>query len=182
MTSYKTYMIKGMRALPVVRQISGGVIVYTMKDGKIKILLLEQNNSRYRRVGRNAKKKVIDIGPSGRVESGESIQQTAKRELFQETGLKLKLDNGYFDQYSYAFVGKALKGRFKGKKSYIKRTRKYFIASASQQQLKHLRLSDEHVSYRFSTIEDALDSKDIMKPQKQLLKRLQKRLHRRNIN
>ncbi|MDE1870798.1 MAG: NUDIX domain-containing protein [Candidatus Micrarchaeota archaeon] len=170
-------MRKKNPALPVVRQVSGGVIVYIIRNGKAEILLLEQNNSRYGRTGRNARKKVIDIGPSGRVENGESILQTAKRELFQETGLRLNLDKGYFDKYSYVFVGKALKGRFKGKKSSIRRTRKYFIAMATPQQLEHLKLSDEHVSYRFSTIEEALDSKDIMRPQKELLKRLKKRIH-----
>jgi 8-oxo-dGTP pyrophosphatase MutT (NUDIX family) len=161
--------------LPSVRMVSCGVIVYTKQDGTVKILLLEQNNKRYEDRGRKLKKKVIDIGPSGQVEGDENMFQTATRELLQETNLSLKIDPGYTDSYSYVFEGIAYNGKFKDKKARIIKTRKYFLASASEEQLRNLKLSDEHVSYKFATLEEALSSKYIMKPQKELLRRLQAR-------
>jgi 8-oxo-dGTP pyrophosphatase MutT (NUDIX family) len=161
--------------LPSVRMISGGVIVYTRNEGVIKILLLEQNNKRYERKGRKAKKRVIDIGPSGRLEEGENTLQAARRELKQETNLDLEIEDDYTDSYSYVFEGEAYEGKDKGKRAKIIKTRKYYLASATGAQLANLKLSDEHVSYRLVTIDEALKSKEITKPQKQLLKRLKER-------
>jgi 8-oxo-dGTP pyrophosphatase MutT (NUDIX family) len=166
--------------LPSVKQISGGVIVYVRKDGLVKILTLEQNNARYNRTGKDAKKRVIDIGPSGRVEQGETILEAAHRELKQETNLELTLDKGYTDSYSYVFEGVAYSGKYKGSKAKIVKTRTYFMANVTDEQLKKLKLSDEHVSYKFVTIDEALKSKDIMKPQKELLKRLKQKFADQN--
>jgi 8-oxo-dGTP pyrophosphatase MutT (NUDIX family) len=161
--------------LPSIKQISGGVIVYTRQDGQIKILLLEQNNVRYKRTKKNARKKVIDIGPSGRVEGSETVFEAALRELKQETNLDLDVSEDYTDSYSYVFEGVAYEGEHKGEKAKIVKTRTYYLASASEEQLKSLKLSDEHISYRFATLDEAIHSKEIMKPQKGLLKRLKER-------
>jgi len=168
--------------LPSVRMISGGVIVYTRKDGVLRILLLEQNNKRYERKGRKAKKRVIDIGPSGRLEGQENALEAAKRELKQETNLDLKIEDDYTDSYSYVFEGEAYEGKDKGKRAKIIKTRKYYLAHASEDQLKKLKLSDEHISYKLVTIDEALHSKDIMRPQKGLLKRLKARFASSDTN
>ena len=170
--------------LPSVKMTSGGVIVYTVKGGVVRILLLEQNNKRYAQKGRKSKKRVIDIGPSGRLEQGETTLEAATRELKQETNLELNIEDDYTDSYSYVFEGEALEGKDKGRRARIIKTRKYHIAYASDEQLKKLRLSDEHISYRFATIDEALASKDIMRPQKGLLKRLKERfaLSSANVN
>lgn len=159
--------------LPATRQVSCGVIVCIKIGSAVKILLLEQNNAHY---GRAKKRKIMDIGPSGRVEAGESIIETARRELKQETNLDLEIEKDFKDSYSYAFDAIAYEGKFKGSKTKIIKTRKYFLAYASEQQLKKLKLSDEHVAYKFVTIEEALSLKSLMKPQKELLKRLRSRL------
>lgn len=163
-------------ALPTIRQISAGVIVLNRKDGETKILLLDQNNKRYNRLGKGAKKRVVDIGPNGKVEQGESILKAARRELVQETNLDLKIEKGFRGSYNYHFNVIAASGKLKGQKVHVFKTRIYFLAYASEKELKALKLSDEHVSYEFVTIDQALRSKFLMKPQKIFLKNLKERL------
>lgn len=160
--------------LPTIRQVSAGVIVTSQRDGSLKILLLEQNNKRYNRRGKMGRRKVIDIGPGGKVEQGETLLETAKRELKQETNLDITVQEGFKASYNYYFDVIANEGKFKGQKVHVFKTRIYFLASASPEELKKLKLSDEHIAYEFLTIKEALNSKDIMKPQKALLQKLEK--------
>lgn len=162
--------------IPTIRQISAGVIVLKSEAGKTAILLLEQNNKRYNRTGRSANKKVIDIGPNGKVEQGERILDAAKRELLQETNLDLKIERGFRESYNYHFDVIADSGKFKGRKVHVFKTRIYFLAKASEKDLSRLKLSDEHITSEFVTIEEALRLKSLMKPQRIFLKRLKERL------
>lgn len=160
------------KRLPGIRQISGGVIVCVKsRDGPL-ILLLKQNNKRYERTGRDSKKEIIDIGPSGKVEHGERLLQAAMRELRQEIGIDLKIEKNYIDSFSYKFEAIAYEGKFKGKRVRVYKTRKYYLAFASPKQLKRIKLSDEHVSYSLVPIEEAMKTKGVTNPQRYLLKRL----------
>lgn len=162
-------------SLPTVRQISAGAIVYNNSDG-IRILLLEQNNAHYNRKGRDARRKIIDIGPCGRVEKDESLLRAAKRELKQETNLDLHIDTSFKGKVSYTFDAVALEGRFKGRKVHIRKTRIYFIADASRNDLKKLKLSEEHIAYMLVTIDEAIKIKYLHNSQRDLLKMLRTRL------
>ena len=162
--------------LPRARQISAGVIVLSWRETEPMILLLEQNNKRYNRKGKNAKRKVIDIGPSGKVESGETLIEAAKRELKQETNLDLIIARNFRESYSYSYDVVSNAGKYEGRKIHILKTRIYFLAKASEKDLAKLKLSDEHVKYYLMPLEQAIKSKLLMKPQALLLKRLKERL------
>lgn len=65
-----------------------GSVVYTVKD-RIKYYLLIENDSGH-------------IGfPKGHIEYGESEEETAMREVFEETGLKIEIDPKTRQEYTY---------------------------------------------------------------------------------
>lgn len=61
----------------------GGVII---KDGKV--LIVHQDNQ-------------VSVFPKGHVEKGESEIETAKREIFEETGVIAKLDKKFRYEFGY---------------------------------------------------------------------------------
>ncbi|MGI0100231.1 MAG: NUDIX domain-containing protein [Candidatus Micrarchaeaceae archaeon] len=164
------------KSVHVIREMSAGVIVYNRNDGITRILLLEQNNKFYKRRGRSLHRRVIDIGPCGRVEKGESILHAARRELKQEANLDLHIDMSISDSFSYRFNGKVLSGRLKGTKALIIKTRKYFVSMASDSDLKNLKLSDEHKSYMLIPIDKAINSRLLERSKLEMLKRMRPRI------
>ncbi len=74
-----------------VYQKSCGVIVYRTVNGKREYLCLLQNISGTYSV------------PKGHLEAFESEQDCAKRELFEETGIKTQLIDGFKTEFSYTF-------------------------------------------------------------------------------
>src|SRR5580700_10472873 len=114
--------------IPTVRApLSAGAIIYTKKGSEIMVLLLEQSNKFYKRSGRRANKRVIDVGACGRLEYGENLIKAARREMKQETNLELDIDQSFKGDVSYTFDGIAERGKFKGRKAHIKRVRIYFM-------------------------------------------------------
>ena len=68
---------------------SCGSIVYTMENGVRKFLLIKSVNTGH-------------IGfPKGHVEFGESEKETAMREVFEETGLRIEPENDFRSEYKY---------------------------------------------------------------------------------
>ena len=67
---------------------SCGVIAYTIIDGEIHYLLVKQNNS-------------FICFPKGHVEVGEKEEETALRELKEETGISATLLDGFRESISY---------------------------------------------------------------------------------
>ncbi len=163
--------------LPTVRApLSAGAIVYIKNGNEIMILLLEQSNKFYKRTGKNAAKRVIDVGPCGRLEYGENLIKAARREMKQETNLDLSIDQSFKGSVSYTFDGIAERGRLKGRKAHIRRVRIYFMARAYDKDLVNLRVSEEHSRYIWMPMEQAIRSKLLRNPQKALLRKLQSRL------
>ena len=67
---------------------SCGIVPYIVKDGEIHFVLITQNNG-------------ITCFPKGHVEKGETEEQTALRECFEETKLEVNIIPGYRDATTY---------------------------------------------------------------------------------
>lgn len=80
------------------REKSCGAVVYTLVDGKIFYLLIKSLSGVYG-------------FPKGHVESGESEEETALREVFEEVGIKLTLDRNFRieDEYTIPYHDGILK-------------------------------------------------------------------------
>ena len=65
-----------------------GAVVYKKENGKLEFLLVYQNNGHY-------------SFPKGHVESGEIEEQTAIREIKEETNLDVEIDTNFRYQISY---------------------------------------------------------------------------------
>lgn len=68
-----------MRRLPAVNETSAGGVVVDVKDGRARIAIIARRN----RSGR-----IEWCLPKGHVEPGETLRQTAEREVAEETGIR----------------------------------------------------------------------------------------------
>lgn len=69
-------------------ELTGGAVMFTVKDGKRKYLIIKNESGH--------------IGfPKGHVEYGETIEQTAAREVLEETGLSLDIFGSFRHEYTY---------------------------------------------------------------------------------
>ena len=93
---------------------SCGAVVFTREDGDIKYVIVES--------------KTGCFGfPKGHTEKGEFEVETALREIFEETGLEVKLIDGFRKETSYTF-------EFNGRK--VLKNVVYFLAEYSGGMLK----------------------------------------------
>ncbi len=82
----------------------------------------------------------------GHIEQGESIQEAALREAYEETGIQsLRLIPGFKHKVTYFFTRGTTK---------IKKTVVYFIAVTDT---KKVEISNEHVGYCWRTYDEALE-------------------------
>lgn len=71
---------------------SCGAVTYTIKNGRILYLLIKNQSGH--------------VGfPKGHVEYGESEWDTIRREVFEETGLHIKPDLSFREEYNYRLCG-----------------------------------------------------------------------------
>lgn len=89
----------------LLRQTSAGGVVFQSKDSGVEVCLV----GRGRRAGRK-KNALIWCLPKGHVEEGERLEETALREVREETGLWGRL-LGPLEQISYEFSDTSVKGR-----------------------------------------------------------------------
>lgn len=151
--------------LPIANQLSTGAILYFFRDGKPHIVLLTQNGEFYHKSTND-----VDIGPSGGMEGTDEIK-SAKREIKEETGLEPELDTRFAEDTSYEFNAPAREGPYKGQMARIRKTRRYYLAGISEDDLKKIRLSPEHTSWSAIPLQDALESPDLKPNQKELLQK-----------
>jgi 8-oxo-dGTP pyrophosphatase MutT (NUDIX family) len=137
---------------------STGAIIFRRENGKIFYLLLY-----YPSLSHRAEKNFWDF-PKGHIEKGENEIDTAKREIFEETGIKeIKFLDGFKEQIKYFF-------KWKGKN--ILKYVTFYLAETNQKEIK---ISPEHLDWCWAEFETALtllthkNSKDILKKAKAFL-------------
>jgi 8-oxo-dGTP pyrophosphatase MutT (NUDIX family) len=114
------------------RETSYGAIVFRREDGKIKYLLLHYQVGHWE-------------FPRGHPEKGEAEQDTVLRELKEETGItKVKFVEGFKKDISFYFRRKTI---------LILKTAVFYLLETPEKKVK---LSREHIGYKWATIETAL--------------------------
>jgi len=102
--------------------------------------------------------------PRGNVEKGESEVEAAKREVFEETGLKVEFIPGFKAETSWFY---------KKDGKLVKKTVVYFLAKTDKKEIK---ISWEHKGYEWLTFEEAMkrlkfeNTKEILKKANNFLK------------
>ncbi len=116
---------------------SAGAVIFRKEGDKNFYLLLHYPSSA------KAPKEYWDF-PKGHIEKEENLEETAKREVEEETGLKdLKLIEGFKKWVKYFF-------KFKGKNIFKIVT--FFLAETK---IKEVKVSFEHLGYEWLSYEEA---------------------------
>jgi 8-oxo-dGTP pyrophosphatase MutT (NUDIX family) len=138
------------------REKSAGAIIYKKENNKIYYLLLHYP-------GINRKGGHWEFA-KGHIEEGENYEQTVKREVAEETGLKdIKIIPGFKKHIKYFFKETRKKTKTP---SWIFKLVTFFIAEAKD---KDVKLSPEHIGFEWLEINDAV-KKTTFKNSKELLK------------
>ena len=158
-----------MEKIRTKREISCGAILYAPSGNGIDVLLLEQDNAHYKRTGSEAKKVVIDIGPSGHKEKNETDEAAARREIYEETGLKgLNFGRGFRFDLKYEFDATD----DNGEDVHIMKTRRYWCARLPEGYEKRIHISPEHKRYLLEPIDKAIKMKELEDSKKEALESL----------
>ncbi|MCX6718176.1 MAG: NUDIX domain-containing protein [Candidatus Staskawiczbacteria bacterium] len=141
---------------------SAGAIIYRMENGVPHYLLLHYAPAEKGKRGQWGFAK-------GHVEQGETETETAKREIFEETGIKdLKIILGfkelekYFFRRNYGLAGEARK-----KAPWVFKLVVFFLAETKT---KDVKISDEHIDFVWLPIKEAI-KKTTFKNSKKLLEK-----------
>jgi 8-oxo-dGTP pyrophosphatase MutT (NUDIX family) len=140
----------GRETIPTEYTKSAGAVLCLVEKGSAQVLLLLQNNAFY---GRNKPEAVIDIGPKGKINEGEDERAAALREIKEETGLELKLDDRFKEELVYQFDDIS---RASGKLAHIKKTVVFFLAYITQEDVDSIVLTEAHVGCRLLRIGEAM--------------------------
>lgn len=134
------------------KEISAGAIIFR-RNKKIKYLLLHYPSGR-----KGAKFSYWDF-PKGHIEKKESPKDTAKREVFEETGIEdLKFLEGFKQTIKYFFKDKQ------------KTIFKIVIFLLAETKTKKVKISFEHIGYGWFSYQEALKKLNF-KNSKELLKK-----------
>lgn len=133
------------------KHISAGTVIFRInklapKDEKREYLLLYYLNNYW------------DL-PKGTIEEGETLQETAKREAKEETGLQVEIIDGFKEKISYFYKEIYTPKEFRDKKGSPKIPRLvfkkviFFVAKALTEKVK---ISDEHSDHIWLPYKKAL--------------------------
>ena len=121
------------------REKSAGAIVFRLENKEVRYLLLHYPFSS------KAKKEYWDL-PKGHIEEGESEEDTARREVAEETGLKdVEIFSDFRQEIHY---------RFQAGKQNISKTVVFYLAKTSQ---KEVTISSEHIGFQWLGYKDAIE-------------------------
>lgn len=124
--------------MPVER--SAGAVIF-VKEGKETLFLLLH----YPSASHRAEKSFWDL-PKGHIEKGENIFDTAKREIFEETGLSdVQLIDGFKETIRYFF-------KWEGKN--ILKFVTFLLAASKTDQVK---ISEEHIDFQWLPLKEAVE-------------------------
>jgi bis(5'-nucleosidyl)-tetraphosphatase len=115
------------------KEFSAGAIIYHISENgeKLEYLILRYGNNHW------------DF-PKGKLEPGESNETAATREVKEETGLSVQLDEGFEHAIFY---------RFKSREGLLVSKQVTFFTAQSAS--KHVTLSEEHTDYQWLPYERA---------------------------
>ncbi len=136
---------------------SAGAVVFRKDEGKNFYLLLHYQS------GARRPRPYWDF-PKGHVEKGENLEETVKREVEEETGLKdIEFIKGFKEHIKYFF-------KFKGKNIFKIAT--FFLVETRTEEVK---ISWEHIGHKWLSYEEAIarlnfkNAKEILKKAKAFL-------------
>jgi bis(5'-nucleosidyl)-tetraphosphatase len=132
------------------QQVSAGALLCLIGHGDIEVLLLTQNSAFYNRTDKAA---VVDLGPKGQVKVGENEKDAALREIKEEVGLHIDLDENFREESSYTFDAIS---RITGKRAHISKKVVFFLAYITQEDVDKIKLSEEHLGCRLVNIDEAI--------------------------
>jgi len=112
---------------------SAGIITYTLENETVLYLLLHYTAGHW------------DL-PKGKMETGETKEETASRELLEETGLTAQLDEHFLESFNYVFLNYD--------KQIAQKTVYFFLGRALQT---NIQLSNEHIDYAWLPYKEALE-------------------------
>ncbi len=118
---------------------SAGAIIFREKSGKIFYLLLHYPSSS------KTDKDYWDL-PKGKIEKEEKIEETARREIREETGIEdVEFIPGFKETIKYFY---------KSKRKTVFKTVTFLLAKTKQKEVK---ISWEHIGYKWLPYEEALE-------------------------
>lgn len=112
---------------------SAGIITYTIDNDNVLYLILQYGAGHW------------DF-PKGKMEPGETKQETALRELMEETGLNAEIDDNFEEKIHYIFTDYD--------KQLAEKTVYFFIGKATST---HIKLSHEHTDFIWLPYKKALE-------------------------
>ncbi len=115
------------------QEFSAGIVVFYKKNNVINYLLLHYERGHW------------DFA-KGHIEKGESKEEAAHRELYEEAGIRATIIPGFEDSFSYIFTSPKTH-------ELVKKTVYFFTGKADSTNVK---LSHEHIDYQWLPYEEAL--------------------------
>lgn len=141
------------------KEISAGAVIFREEDGIRYYLLLHYEVGHW------------DF-PKGHVEEGENDEETVRREVEEETGIKdLEIIEGFREYIKYAFRNSYESKEVK-KGEWIIKVVNFYLAKTKT---KNIKLSFEHIGYKWLSYEDSLNQLSF-KNAKDILEKADKRL------
>ncbi len=144
------------------RETSSGAVIFRKENNKIYYLLLRYEAGHWG-------------FPKGHIEKGESEEETMKREVEEETGIKdIKIISGFKEHIKYVFrnIYELKEKHKKSKDLWVFKVVTFYLAETKTKEVK---ISFEHTDFKWLTCKEAIkqlsfkNAKEILKKADQFL-------------